>query len=200
MTEKEKLDFYKELYFREFDDRNNLNDAISLPISIISALLAGVFYLVTSFDFSKDLSADNIFFLIPLTICVLLTYGSIYYLILSYTSFRGKYDFIGLPYAEELNKYNIKLTTQSMKKNNSSEEGEKAFEEYLLKKYVEYADRNTRVNDKRRGLFLRSKRMLIFGIIAISVSFIPFIKKHLEKDENIQKIDIVKYPDQLKLP
>ena len=191
MTTQEKLQFYKEFYSKEIDDRDHLNDAVSLPISIISALLAGIFYLVINFNF-HGLYLCVVVFIILLFFSCMLTFLAIYYLIRSYTSFKGKYVYKGLPYSIELNEYNSKLVDAAVKAGHAANTGENAFDTYLKDKYVAFVDHNARINDTRRALFVTSKKMLVFAVFSISLSFIPYIVNYFQKKDPVTKVEIVK--------
>src|SRR5580692_674838 len=90
---KDIFEFYRNYYFRELDRKNEINGSLSIPIGLITALVGGLSYLITNFEYHV-----NFWLTIPF---VLTTGAGLYFLILSvynliraYTNFPGRYEYI----------------------------------------------------------------------------------------------------------
>lgn len=45
------LEFYKEQYFKELETKDSIENSLATPIGITTGLIAGLFYLVTNFEY-----------------------------------------------------------------------------------------------------------------------------------------------------
>ena len=69
----DQFDFYKELYFKENERRQEVLNSLNIPIAIITALSSVAYFFITSFDYTIDFFLSGIFItLISITgICLL---------------------------------------------------------------------------------------------------------------------------------
>jgi len=79
----ENIDFYKEFYFFEINRKHELNNAINIPVLILTLIFSINFYL-----FSQDLKTEIVCFCKMLTLISIISVSySIYFLISSFTNF-----------------------------------------------------------------------------------------------------------------
>ncbi|MBK9793082.1 MAG: hypothetical protein IPP60_08250 [Sphingobacteriales bacterium] len=153
-----RFDFYKELYFKEEDRKKSLNDALTLPIGIVSAQIALLSYFYSNYV-SKGFASlpiwSKIFFIltiVSLLICIL-------FLIFSYFELRFKkekyfietafrYNYIGSViefedyYIKKLNYYNETIQTANSASLHDLEEN-------IISNFIESIAHNVKLNDKK---------------------------------------------------
>jgi len=50
------FEFYKELYFHEIDRKERLDSSVSITITIITAIIAVMYFLISNFDYTLGIS------------------------------------------------------------------------------------------------------------------------------------------------
>lgn len=168
---KDRLEFYKEFYFREHDKRNEINDSLSLPIGLITALIAGTFYLLTTFDYSV-FSWLLIVFLAIVSIGFVFLILSIYFLIKAYSNFPVGYEYMKIPDVDLIEKYR-----EDLKKHYAEEKkediSEKEVEEYVLQEIIRNTGDNQRNNKEKAKFRYNCEYYLIISLIILGAS-LPF--------------------------
>ena len=56
----DQFDFYKELYFKENERRQEVRNSLNIPIAIITALSSAAYFFITSFDYTIDFFGNYI--------------------------------------------------------------------------------------------------------------------------------------------
>lgn len=165
-------DIYKEFYFKEIDRRDELNNAINLPILIISGITSVHVY------FYSKLSNEG---LLPLflTLSILTSFAglySIFYLIRSFTNFyyNHKYQILAdmnlfWDYEQEL------LETET------KDVAIEKFESHLNKEFVDCHKVNFAINIERTRDIAKSKKGIFWGIIFTLIFTITFITSNYLK-------------------
>ena len=109
------FEFYKELYLTENNRRNEVQSALSIPIGIVTALVTGMYFLISNFDYKISLCLNIIFYPLCListtwiifSICYLIrAFGGLDLTLILHKKDKGnkpKTDYKGLPYAKQLN-------------------------------------------------------------------------------------------------
>ena len=180
---------YKELYHKENDRRNEVQNALNIPIAIISAILTGVYFLLTNFDYKLELRLSYFFIgLCLLTIVFIL--NSIYFLVRAFSDFTKGYEYSGLAYPQELYNWNIELENY-YKQYGNSDDASITFEKHIIENLVKHTDHNMFINDKKYGYIYNSKKYLISGLITILFAMFPFGYNYIYKKENIQKLELL---------
>jgi len=105
-----KFEYYKENYYRELNIKSEINNSLSLPIGIISGIIAGMFYLFSNFDF-RYAGLLNAIFILFLSLDFIFLIISIYYLIKAYSDFPKGYEYALLPDTNEIDLYETQLKT-----------------------------------------------------------------------------------------
>lgn len=166
----DRLSFYKSIFEREQNRRSELNNAINLPVTMITGLVA-LFYFLTKKIETDNHSCMNIIAMIGLLLGFIAFLVCIWFLAASFNNFVGGFNYMELPKTKELFEYD-----KQIEKYNSTVESEKKqnFDEYLLGKYVEYSDNFVEINDKRSKNLYYAKSLLVvvLGIELIAAIFI----------------------------
>lgn len=185
------FELFKELYHKENERRNEVQNALNIPIAIISALSTGVYFLLTNFDYKLNETISYIFIIICfLAACFILL--SIYYLVRAFSDLTKGYEYTGLPYPQELYNWEIELT-KYYTQYGSIEEAQSEFKKKITEKLVKNTDHNMFVNDKKYGYIYNSKKFLIFGMVTILIAMLPFGYNYIYKKENIQKLELISF-------
>jgi len=159
------IEILKGRYEYEQFRRNNFDNVIGLPITILALLIGGwsafVFQVEGSWTFLKSGSS----------VCVLTIGISIFYLVKVFYGFGRKYDV--LPTAKIIKAHYDKLIEYHRGLNpnaNSVELQEQvniSFDEDLAKWYTDSSDLNCTINDQRAEFLHRSKLWLILSLFII---------------------------------
>ena len=166
-----RFDFYKEFYFKELDSRNELNNSLSLPIGLITAFIAGLFYLVTNFNYTYS-TLLTLLFLVSLAFGLGYLVASIYNLIKAYTDYPRGYTYSILADTNDIDSY-----YQELKKfyadSQQPDTTDKEFEEYILHEIIKNTGDNQKNNKRKNKFRYNCEKNLIASFMAICFS-IPF--------------------------
>lgn len=184
----DKLEFFKELYYKETDRKNNIISSFSTPIGIISALVAGIFYSLTTFDFSFYLML-SLFFVGLVLWSVTMLFIAIYHLIKALSNFQNGFTYAYLSNADNLYNYYTQLKNYNLQHkiyDSSNEE----FDEYILNELIQATALNQKNNDnKMHHKFLCSKYMtssfLVLCVVTVPYGINFGIKKTKQKFQNV---------------
>jgi hypothetical protein len=94
----------------------------------------------------------------------------IYVYIISIKNFLNKGIYGYLPIPTIINDYIIALENSD----NTEDEKDKQFNDFLLNKYIEIASQNTEVNITRQETIVKIRAMLITNILILTLAFIPY--------------------------
>lgn len=84
-----RYEFYKEAYYQELSRKDVLEDALNIPLGIISAVIAALYYFFSSYDYHLEGGLEfvlKILFLVLMTGSVLFILSAIYFLAQSYNN------------------------------------------------------------------------------------------------------------------
>jgi len=143
------LEFYKELYFYELERRKELNEAVNVPIGILTAIVG-----VHIFIYTQDI--DKGFLFISMLVCSYITLIavviSIFFLLVSFSNFFKPYGYHTLTGGKEyLDHLNKELKTKD------ETEVRKTFEKDLIKELANNSSENLKINIKRSEALANSK-------------------------------------------
>jgi len=182
------FEFYKELYFKENERRQEVIDALNIPIAIITALSTANYLFITTFDYTFNRSLSCFFIIIVfITFCLLIV--SIYYLIKAFSNFQKGYEYKGLPYPGELNNWHDQLKIYN-NTYNLPDNSDDLLKQEILDKLLLTTDHNTYVNDKKHEYIYNSKKYLVSLVISLLTLF-PFGFEYFNKKDEIYKVDIL---------
>jgi len=171
-----RFDFYKESYYKEFDRKETLNAALGTPIALITAIGAWVFYLLLNFDFKWEFSSYAL--VISIVIIAISLIVAVRHLTLSYYAFRRikslKFD-DGYIYSYIPGMEDNETFYQNVLNDYGKEVADQEFEKYLIRKYIECADKNFKLNVNKADYILYAKKTIILALIGSVFSFIVYI-------------------------
>ncbi|HVW13672.1 MAG TPA: hypothetical protein VHB54_07625 [Mucilaginibacter sp.] len=192
----EQEEFYKDQYDRTLDRKNEINASVSTPIGILTALIAGLYFETTNFDYG-DMAWLCIVFLLIAVISAILIACSIYHLIKAFSDFQNGYNYAYLNDTDVLDKYYQGLLTYYQSQPNTTASGaktsaQKEFEAYILSELIKSAGINQKNNKAKVAERFQCHKFMIFALISLSLLIIPFgvdFALHRGKDK-VQKIKI----------
>jgi len=169
------LDFYKSLYNREFQRRFDLDNALNIPIGLITILIASASYIIS--NIKECLNSGLYWIVLVLTliavICIII---AIVFLSLSYNRM-----FLGFRYKNfETSTQWRDFQKQVESYNNQHPEEHMDFEDEFIKKLNIYADSHSEINNKRQKNLRDAKSFIILSLIfLLAALIIVVIKKFL---------------------
>ncbi len=184
------FEFYKELYFKENERRQEVLNSLNIPIAIITALSSASYFFITSFDYKIESFLSGIFItLISITgICLLF---AIYFLIRAFSDFTKGYEYSGIPYTNELYNWNKNLEDHFEEYENDRTLAKEHYTIFITENIVKHTEHNMYVNDKKHGYIYRSKKFLIIALILTLITLIPFGYNHFKKDSTVHKVELM---------
>jgi len=170
--------FYKDQYDKTLDRKNEINTSLSTPIGILTALLAGLYFASTNFDFRDD-KFLSVCFIIISVISIVLLGKSIYHLVRAFSDFLNGYDYAYLNDTDVLDGYYHGLVAFYQSQPNANlvggiSEAKKEFDEYILKEYIKSAGINQKNNKSKTFQRFQCHQYMIYALIALSLLIIPF--------------------------
>lgn len=191
--------FYKDQYDKTLDRKNEINTSLSTPIGILTALLAGLYFASTNFDFS-DNRFLSVSFVVISVVSIFLLGKSIYHLIRAFSDFHNGYDYAYLNDTDVLDSYYQGLVNFYQSQPNSTlagsiAEAKKEFDAYLLQELIKSAGINQKNNKSKIFQRFQCHQYMIYALIALSLLIIPFgidfgVNKGKDKVQRV-KIDSV---------
>lgn len=169
----EKLSFYKSIFDKEQNRRNELNNSINQPITLTTILTGLLYFIYGKIDLFGS-SFLNYVIVILLISSFALLLASIYFLAISFNNLFSGFEYLDLPKTKELFDYQKEIEVYNTK---SDEEKKVNFDDYLIGKYVKYSDNFIEINDKRSLYLYKTKRILIAALAVEMVATICFFIK-----------------------
>ena len=165
--------FYKSLYDRELNRRIHFDNAINLPVTILTLIVGLNYYYLINIgikDFKSVLFWDYSGFLL---VCLLFLF-SLFYLIKSYNNlFRG-FSYKNLAKPSEIASYKVELDIY-----NDQVEEKVFFETVIIKRLNQVSDNHILINDQRSIDLYRSKTFIIFTLIISGLNIFILTIKNL---------------------
>jgi hypothetical protein len=170
--------FYKDQYDRSLDRKNEINGSLSTPISILTALIAGLYFASTNFNF-KAYGVLSIMFLLIALLSLLLLALSIYHLIRAFSDFHNGYNYAYLNDANVLNEYHQGLITFYKSRPGktilvATDEAKQDFDGYILNELIKSAGINQKNNKSKTFQRFQCHHFMIYALITLSLLIIPF--------------------------
>jgi len=192
----EQEEFYKDQYDRTLDRKNEINASVSTPIGILTALIAGLYFETTNFDYGDTIWLCIVFSCIGLS-TVFLIGCSIYHLIKAFSDFQNGYNYAYLNDTDILDQYYQGLLAYYQAQPNTTPAStettaQKEFGAYILSELIKSAGINQKNNKAKIAERFQCHKFMIFALISLSLTIIPFgidfaIHRGMDK---IQKVKI----------
>ena len=102
------FNFYKNLFDRELSRRNDLDNAINLPLNTLIICAGLIYFLITKIvEINSNITIYIIYIIIVFATIFLIK--SIYYLIMSYNNLFKGFDYLQFPSTRKLRDYQFEL-------------------------------------------------------------------------------------------
>lgn len=191
-TPAERLTFYKELYYREIDRRKDFNNAISVPIALLTGVFSILFYVISVYDFSQWIFQDFLF-LASVFISFVLFIVSGFHTIKFYANIDAGFKTIEIPGPLQIEKYRLDLLDY----HKDIEETDKKLTDWLISEYLASAENYQINNDLKARHFFKFKRYFIYGMTILIFSGFLFMLNFIrERDHKTGSIHIsLEIPD-----
>jgi hypothetical protein len=173
MTDKEKLDFYRSMFEKEDLRRQEIYNAMNIPIAFFTALVSTIYFLISKFNYDTE-SFLKVVFMIFIVLSSTILLITLYYLLRANTNIFGGYIYSNIPSSFDLIEYNKHLQSYYETNYNNASLGEVEFEKQLIKIHSDSADHNNYINEKRHSFIYKSKQLLVITVILIIICLIPF--------------------------
>ncbi len=168
-------EFYKSIFDRELNRRKDLDASISLPLTLLTIIVASNSYIAKQTNFKlnncNDIVGKVLFLLIFGVVLV-----TIFFLMRSFNNFFKGFAYRNLGLTSEIRKYEI----EDVPRYNllvKSEDDIINFEKKIIEKLTESTDNHIIINDKRSYDLYLSKTSSIIGIILTTINFLLIIIK-----------------------
>ncbi|GAB2533718.1 hypothetical protein [Rufibacter soli] len=191
MNDKERHDFFKDLYDKEFTRKENIENSVNIPITITTAVAILIFFLLSEYEYKDENIYLNVLFYLPVIIASVLTLIGLYYLIKAYVSINHD-PYRAIPYANQLDNYRISLnnyyTTNLQTLSHTTAEA--LFLNYLTDLYIQQTSSNTRINDTKLKELNITKLLLSISLSLLVFGFFPFFYNYFTKPDKTHFIEI----------
>lgn len=186
------LEYLKNWFEREDDRRIALENSLSIPIAILTAVFAVQFYSLSDYDFIAASNTEIVFFLALITTSNITALITIFFLFKSYHNLFTGFKYTSLPLPADLVKYKKELVDyfNANATYYGGINGDEKFTEYLTEKYIEHCGRNTQNNDQKSLFLYKSKGFMLASIISLLLALIPFLVNFFHKPEQLQRVEI----------
>src|ERR1700748_1484601 len=169
--------FYKEQYEKSLAARTEIDGSLSTPIGILTALLAGLYFCATNFDYSDGYWLTLVFIIFAAICGVLLIVAIVLLAMVFAEFFTGRAYFI-LNDANVLNDFYLGLVAfynANPPVTGTAEDAAQAeFDAYLAGEFIRNAANNQEINRLKSARRFQSNRFMIYALISLSLLIIPF--------------------------
>lgn len=159
------LEFYKNKFEREQKRRVDLDNAMNLPILVLSLIMGLNSYVIKEHVFNKVWNVGDSVVIIFLSLSGILLMISSYYIFFGVNNFFKGFSYPNFDLM-------IKYREIELFNNNSPEESKLDIEKIICDKIVAYADESTIINDKRGENLFNARRFIILNFIITIVNII----------------------------
>jgi hypothetical protein len=188
--------FYKDQYDKSLAVRMEINGSLSTPIGVLTALLAGMYFCATNFDYNDDAILSVVFTGIALASATLLI-TAIINLVLTFADFLQGRNYLILNDADVLDRYYTGLVGFYTNKPPTTpatieSKAKKDFDDYILAELIRNAANNQRINRVKTALLFQSHKFMIYALISLSLLIVPFGIDfgHNRGKDKVQKVKI----------
>ncbi len=185
MNKFDKFEILKEWFYKEEDRKDSLNNSINIQLTILTAIIAAIYFYLTKFNYEKNYIYWLFIILMGITIIFWLI--SIYFLLKSYNNLYTGFEYKGFPNASFINiEYNnLKDYYEEYK-----DDLDKNLDELVLDNVenilIISLDNNVFMNDQKSGYLHKSKIhlmncifSLLFTTIVFSLNYIYYPKEEV---------------------
>ncbi len=174
----ERETFYKDQYDQTLEIKNEINNSPSIQAGILTALIAGLFFIASSFSYNSNKLLAISFSAIGI-LSIYSLGRSVYYLINAFSDFRRGYTYAYINDADTLDIYFQNLvefytTEPGLPHHQAIEISEKEFAKYVTKKLIENATVNQKTNGYKSFQRFLCDKFITYSLISLSLLLIPY--------------------------
>lgn len=174
MSKINKFEFLKEWFYKEEERKNSLNNSINIQLTILTAIIAVIYYCLSKFNYELNNFLFWIF-LILISITILFWLISIYYLLKSYNNLYRGFKYNGFPKANFINEEYEKLEPYHKKyKKKLNKSLHHLVRDNIEQILIQSVDNNVYINDKKSAYLHKSKIHLLNCILSLLISTLLF--------------------------
>ena len=152
------LEFYKSKFEREQKRRVDLDNAMNLPILVLTLIMGLNSYIIKEYHFNKIWNFGDSVVIILMSISGFLLMVSSYYIFFAVNNFFKGFDY---PNFDLMIKYReIEIFNKTC-----SNENKLDIEKIIIDKIVGYSDESTIINDKRGENLFNARKFIILNFI-----------------------------------
>jgi hypothetical protein len=171
MDDSKALALYEKYYFHELESLEKLTPRLQLSLTMLSALIGVVIYIVARINFSAE---PSVFVRVVFTVtfvlgCVLLVVAAISFLMALWG-----HTYECLPTAIDVEKYRAELIDTYKAFSDGAETAADYFQKFLLRYYAECAAHNADLNAKRYDALYECLSYMILSLPCIFTSALVF--------------------------
>lgn len=190
MTDKERLltEFYRDLYVSEYERMKFYDKVIQYPTTLLVIFIGVAFYSLNNYyingQFIVQSTLDKFFMSFVILFCISIIF-TILFLSRLFHGFTRRYHY--LPFSmklheheKELYKHYYKFSDKKSSEDKKSAAKERTCQDFcknIRKYYIELADINQKINDKRAEAYSKTRAFLFLDLIfLIVIAIIEIIK------------------------
>lgn len=186
----DEFEFYKELYHKENERRQEVINALNIPIIIVSGIITASFYYVTTFDYTLENFLNYIFiFFVFISAFILILI--IYNMVRAYVDFSKGYEYSGIAYPQELFDWHQREKAEALKTDGNTAFADEYFKKYITENLVKHIDHNMYVNDSKYSYVYNAKRYIVACLISTIITLIPYGYNYFNKKEKMMQIELI---------
>ncbi len=192
----------KERYQREHDRKDQINNSLAIPITVVVALIGVAGFFLINIPLKVVFVAPPWVWYVFAVFIISLLWMS--YCLIKAVCFFNKvfsgldYGYIPTPkvvkdYTEALMEYYEKYG--EMNNDEIMKVTEDEVQTLLTDRYCDSTEDNATSNNIKAFFLTKTKRSITMALVALSISVLPFIVIHYHgqvKNENIQKVEIIR--------
>jgi len=190
----ERLQLYLDWYHKENERQQTLNEAISIPTGIVTAISVVYYFQLIEFQFSfSEHRISSWIFIIFSFISILFWLIVVYWLFKSYNDCLKGYTYKQIEFPINLNAYFKSLEEYANElemKYNEKYSVQDNFDTFLLNHISKILDHNIAVNDKKSFSIHLAKKWLLICLSFLFLSFLPFMFIKMNTKDEPTKIEI----------
>jgi hypothetical protein len=196
----EAFDFFREQYLLENERREHINNAIGIPMAIITAEVTAMFVLATSFD-NESVKWCLILFWILFVISAFALIVSAHYLsgvfVSKFPFFNASNSFLykQVQYPDRLLDWHKDLVSYYQTYGSSTPANnilvDEAFKAGLMQQFADFATVNAKHNDQKGEDLFYSKLTILYSLFFLFMSIFPYGYSFFHKKDKANIVRIV---------
>jgi hypothetical protein len=180
-----RLELVREIYRDEWERRDQLTASLSTPIGVVTGIGGAIALLLKDFHFADDWTTRAFSFCIGVAIAFL--GAATYYLARS----NHGYLYEKIPDPGELRAFHAELESYYERAGAEGEGVEKDFNEYLVQRYADAADKNSRNNISKAAYLYRAHQAITIALVAVALSVLPWMSEAVDREKEAQQTRIL---------